>query len=86
MSSSNKTACCISNCSSTTTDLTFRFPAKEHEGMAWLRALENEELNKLTYDKIRAQRRGVCYKHFPPDAILVLPNRKRILKKGFFRV
>lgn len=83
MQSKNKTACCISDCLSTTTDLTFKFPSKEPEGRSWLKAIQSEELNSLTYTNIIKQRRGVCFKHFPDDAILLLSCGKKMLKKGF---
>lgn len=83
MNLSNKSACSFLNCSSTTKDLFFKFPAKEIEGMAWLKAINNDELSRLTYSEIIKQRRGVCFKHFPETAILLLSSGKRILKKGF---
>lgn len=79
----NKSACCISNCTSTTSELTFKFPANENEGLQWLEAIKIDELSKCSYDEIKKQKRCVCYKHFPSNAILQLNNGRRILKKGF---
>lgn len=74
----NKSACCISSCASTTAELTFKFPAKENEGLQWLDAIKSSELRKLSYGEIKNQRRGICFKHFPPNAILHLKNGTRI--------
>lgn len=51
--------------------------------MAWLKEINDDELNKLTYATIRAQKRGVCFKHFTAEAVLVLKNGRRTLKGGF---
>lgn len=83
MSSRNKTACCVFNCLSTTSDLTFKFPSKELEGISWLKAIKSNELNALNYTDIVKQKRGVCFKHFTENAVLVLSSGKKILKKGF---
>lgn len=79
----NKSDCCIPNCLSTIADLTFKFPANELEGMAWLKVIRSDMLDSMTYADIKKQRRGVCFKHFPVDAVLILSNGRKTLKKGF---
>lgn len=44
MEKNNKTACCITSCDSTTSELTFKFPAKENGGCQWLKAINSDTL------------------------------------------
>ena len=50
--------------------------------MQWLAALNDNNLNKLTYDNIKKENLVVCYKHFPANAILEI-NGRPSLKQGF---
>lgn len=82
----DKQSCSVTTCLSTRHDLRFKFPSKVNEGILWLKHLNDDNLNKLSYEEIIKLKLSVCHRHFAPDCYITDRRGFKRLKGGFYPI